>query len=262
NVDARDRISRILSERLGQGATFRVGVTYDEAFDPLAALPTPQECVANLNAVLAQQKITFAPGSAEVDGVARQVVDALAEVLTDCPQLEMEISGHTDSQGSEAGNRALSQARAEAVLSALQGRRLPVQAFVARGYGEDRPIANNATEEGREANRRIEFTLLREPEPAPAPSPVAEAEAAVAARQAGAGNAASEGAAATAAEAEAEAESADSDGTTLTIAAANAPDPVNGAVRSITIPAAAGVAEENLVFEAVEETFPRPPRRP
>ena len=272
NTEARDRISRILSERLGQGATFRIDVRYDEALDPLAALPTPQECVADLNAVMARQKITFAPGSAEVDGVARQVVDALAAVLADCPPLEMEISGHTDSQGSEGGNRALSQARAEAVLAALQGRRLPVQAFVAKGYGEERPIADNATEDGREANRRIEFTLLSEPEPAPAPSPVAEAEAAVAAQRAAAEAAAvadTDLAPETAAAQEApdaqgaeDAADAEESDTTLTVAAANGADPVNGAVRSVTIPAAAEGAEETFVFVPVEESYPRPPRRP
>ncbi len=72
----------------------------------------------------------------------------------------MEIAGHTDSQGGEQSNLALSQARAEAVLLGLQGRRVLVGALTAKGYGETRPIADNATEAGREANRRIEFTLL------------------------------------------------------------------------------------------------------
>jgi OOP family OmpA-OmpF porin len=71
----------------------------------------------------------------------------------------MEISGHTDAQGSEGGNKALSQARAEAVLLALQGRRVDISGMNAVGYGEASPIANNGTEEGREANRRIEFVL-------------------------------------------------------------------------------------------------------
>ena len=71
----------------------------------------------------------------------------------------MEIGGHTDSQGSEGGNQALSQARAEAVLLALQGRRVDVSGMTATGYGEAQPIADNQTEEGREANRRIEFVL-------------------------------------------------------------------------------------------------------
>jgi OOP family OmpA-OmpF porin len=146
----------------------------------LAALPTPEECAADLNAVMQREKITFAPGSAEIDASAAKIIDALTVVLGLCPALEMEISGHTDSQGSEGGNRALSQARAEAVLTALQGRRAPVTAFTAKGYGEENPVANNGSEEGREANRRIEFKLLSAPEPISAPSPVDLAQAAVA----------------------------------------------------------------------------------
>jgi OmpA-OmpF porin, OOP family len=71
----------------------------------------------------------------------------------------MDIGGHTDAQGSEGGNQSLSQARAEAVLLALQGRRVDVSGMTATGYGEAQPIADNETEEGREANRRIEFVL-------------------------------------------------------------------------------------------------------
>lgn len=162
NPDASARISQILSDKLGPGKTFKVDVRYDEERDPQKALPTPEECAAKLNAIVAAQKITFEPGSAEIDAAARSVIDALAAVLTDCPDLKIEIAGHTDAQGSEGGNLALSQARAEAVLVALQGRRLAVEGFRARGYGETVPLADNATEEGREANRRIEFTLLGE----------------------------------------------------------------------------------------------------
>lgn len=181
--DGRARISQILSDKLGQGKTFRINVTYDEAFDPLAALPTPAECAADLNAAMKRQKITFAPGSAEIDSGASKIIDALTEILTNCPPLEMEITGHTDSQGSSGGNLALSQARAEAVLTALQGRRLDVAAFVAKGYGQDDPIADNGTEDGREANRRIEFKLLSAPEPVAPPSGTALVEAAMASQQ-------------------------------------------------------------------------------
>jgi len=116
------------------------------------------------------QKITFTPGSAEIDVATAAVMDALATALTDCDGLAMEIAGHTDAQGSEDGNRALSQARAEAVLLALQGRRVDVSAMRATGYGEARPIADNGEEAGRDANRRIEFTLITPPQ-AEAPNP-------------------------------------------------------------------------------------------
>lgn len=162
--EARARITQILSDKLGPGQGFKVNITYDEKRDPLAALPTPQECLADMNAAMQRRKITFAPGSTEIDADANQTVEALAEILKGCPELRIEIGGHTDSQGSEEGNRALSQARAEAVLIALQGRRAPVALFTAVGYGEARPIADNGTEEGREANRRIEITLLADPD--------------------------------------------------------------------------------------------------
>ncbi len=157
--NAKARISQVLSDKLGQGQKFKVSVTYDETLDPLAALPTPQECASRLNAAEAKQKITFAPGSAEIAASANETLDALAEILTQCPALQLEIGGHTDAQGSTEGNRALSQARAEAVLLALQGRRAPVDGITAVGYGEGRPMGDNGTEAGREANRRIEFTL-------------------------------------------------------------------------------------------------------
>ncbi len=68
--------------------------------------------------------------------------------------------GFTDSQGRDEMNLSLSQDRAESVLDALRMRRVPVAAFEAVGYGEANPIADNETEEGREANRRIEFSLI------------------------------------------------------------------------------------------------------
>jgi OOP family OmpA-OmpF porin len=174
---AKGRISQVLSDKLGQGKTFKVSVRYDEALDPLASIPTPEECAASVDDLLSKRKITFTPGSAEIDGAAAGLMTALADVLTECPPLEMEIAGHTDAQGSEDGNRALSQARAEAVLVALQGRRVDVSGMTAVGYGEAAPIADNDTEAGREANRRIEFSLKGAPPLVPTPS--AEAAAAV-----------------------------------------------------------------------------------
>ena len=170
---ARARISQILSDKLGQGEQFKVSVTYDEDLDPLAALPTPQECADEVSAVLSKSKITFPPGSAEIDGQTATIMDALAKILEDCATAKLEIAGYTDSQGSEEGNRALSQARAEAVLLALQGRGVDVTNISAKGYGEDNPIADNDTEEGREANRRIEFALIGQPAAPAAPAPAA-----------------------------------------------------------------------------------------
>ena len=181
SLSASDRVSQILSGKLGQGQQFKVSVRYDEERDPLAALPTPEECLATVNGLLAGQKITFPPGSAEIDAQTGQLMTRIADTLNECAVMPLEIAGHTDSQGSEEGNRALSQARAEAVLVALQGRRVEVGQMRAVGYGEARPIADNGTEEGREANRRIEFTLIGAPAAATAAAATPPTDAAPAA---------------------------------------------------------------------------------
>jgi OOP family OmpA-OmpF porin len=157
---AKARISQILSGKLGKGKTFKVNVRYDKALDPIASIPTPEECVQDVDAVLSKQKITFTPGSAELDAATGSVMSALASALKGCAAIRIEIAGHTDSQGSDQGNLSLSQARAEAVLLALQGRQVDVSGMIAKGYGETVPLADNGSEAGREANRRIEFTLM------------------------------------------------------------------------------------------------------
>lgn len=180
---AKVRISQILSEKLGQGQTFKVAVTYNKDLDPLAGMPSPHECAQDVDDVLARQKITFTPGSAEVDSKAAAVMKALADVLKDCPGVKMQVAGYTDAQGSEEDNRGLSQARAQTVILVLQGQNVDVSGMVAKGFGEANPIADNSTEAGREANRRIEFTLIGGED-----KPVAAAsDAAAAAPEAGSG---------------------------------------------------------------------------
>ena len=179
NPEARAEISRILSDQLGSAEHFAIAVTYQESLDPEAALPTPEECVSTIGAVLAVRKVTFAPGSADIDADALSTIDRIAGVMADCSAVPMEIAGHTDSQGRETMNQQLSQQRAEAVLTALQARRVLTGNLSPRGYGEAVPIADNGTEAGREANRRIEFTLPPpETEVASETAPVAESEAA------------------------------------------------------------------------------------
>jgi len=164
NPDVSDAVARLLADKLG-GAVFAIDIRYDERLDPVAMAPSPARCIAEIGEILAARKITFAPGSARIDTEAGETLDKIAEVLRGCGPMELEIAGHTDSQGRAEMNLALSQRRAEAVLDALLARRVPVSGFSAMGYGQERPIADNATAAGREANRRIEFRLTAEPEP-------------------------------------------------------------------------------------------------
>lgn len=158
--DARAEIARLLSSKLGEGEDYDIEVTYREALDPVASLPEPEECLAELKQIQEVQKINFEPGSAQIDAASLGAMDDIAEVLKVCGDIRLEIGGYTDSQGREEMNLQLSQARAQAVLNELRMRRVLTASYSARGYGEENPIADNGSEEGREANRRIEFTLM------------------------------------------------------------------------------------------------------
>jgi OOP family OmpA-OmpF porin len=162
--DASAMIAGFLSDKLGEQNQFSIDVTYKEELDPVASRPTPDECEARIAEVQADDKINFEPGSANIDANGSAIMDRIAEILSECGEIRMEIQGHTDSQGREVMNEQLSQSRARAVLNELRLRRVLTSSFTAKGYGESDPIADNNTEEGREANRRIKFKLIR-PEP-------------------------------------------------------------------------------------------------
>ncbi len=160
STDARDTVSRILSSKLGNGQKFTLNIRYEEKLDPLLGLPTPEECAEDINQAIAAHKINFEPGSAQITRDAGGTLDAIAGIMKQCADVPMEIGGHTDSQGREEMNLDLSEQRAKAVLAALMDRRVLTGSLSAKGYGETVPIADNDTEAGREANRRIEFRLL------------------------------------------------------------------------------------------------------
>jgi OOP family OmpA-OmpF porin len=160
NPAASDQMAKLISEKLGQGAVFNLNLSYDERFDPVAMQPTPARCEAWIAEILARQKITFPAGSTNVAPGAGRVLDEIADVLRQCGRLDLEVAGHTDSQGNLDTNMRLSQQRAEAVIAALLARGVPVSSIVAKGYGPEFPIADNGTAAGREINRRIEFRLI------------------------------------------------------------------------------------------------------
>ncbi len=158
--DASAEVAKLFSTRLGETATYDLTITYDEPPIPENQPLSPEQCQDLLTKVQENGKITFEPGSATVAEGSNATLDLVAGVLEDCGPVRLEIQGHTDSQGRETMNERLSQARAQSVLNELRARRIPTLTFVARGYGEAQPIADNETEEGREANRRIVFQML------------------------------------------------------------------------------------------------------
>lgn len=119
--------------------------------------PDAQTCANAMTATLFHSPINFLTGSARLDAKASRVINEMASVAALCVEtghLRAEIGGHTDSVGDAAGNRALSEARANAVRAALIARGVASEALTAHGYGESDPIDTNDTEEGRAANRR------------------------------------------------------------------------------------------------------------
>ncbi|MEN2993605.1 MAG: FG-GAP-like repeat-containing protein [Bacteroidia bacterium] len=87
-------------------------------------------------------------------------LERVVRFLQENPSLRVEISGHTDSDGSDIYNLRLSQARAQAVVDYLVGRGIEATRLVARGYGESRPVAPNDTPENKQKNRRTELKIL------------------------------------------------------------------------------------------------------
>lgn len=101
--------------------------------------------------------VNFQTGKAVILPVSQGVLDQVAQSLVDNPDVNVEVGGHTDSQGSEAANLRLSQARADAVRQYLIGKGVAAARITAKGYGEGSPVADNTTAAGRAANRRVEL---------------------------------------------------------------------------------------------------------
>jgi outer membrane protein OmpA-like peptidoglycan-associated protein len=103
--------------------------------------------------------ITFATDQDTVKPEFYQVLNSVALVLKKYNQTLVDVFGHTDSTGSEQHNLDLSQRRALAVANYLSAQGVDSRRFAVTGFGESRPIASNATAEGRSQNRRVEIQL-------------------------------------------------------------------------------------------------------
>jgi outer membrane protein OmpA-like peptidoglycan-associated protein len=101
--------------------------------------------------------ILFDLDRATLRGESRAVLDEVVKLLQTDPVLRLEVQGHTDATGSAERNRALSEKRAQAVVDALATMGIEGGRLTAKGYGADVPVADNATEDGRQKNRRVEL---------------------------------------------------------------------------------------------------------
>jgi outer membrane protein OmpA-like peptidoglycan-associated protein len=114
------------------------------------------------------EQVQFETGTALLRPDSFGLLQQVADVLRQHPEIEScEVAGHTDDTGTSQLNRELSLARARAVMDWLVVHGVEARRLTARGYGDTRPIADNATEEGRTRNRRVEFLILRRAASAP-----------------------------------------------------------------------------------------------
>jgi OOP family OmpA-OmpF porin len=106
-----------------------------------------------------KQTVFFDTNRATIKPVSFALLNDVAKALADNPKIKVEIQGHTDSQADDNFNLKLSQRRAESVRTYLAGRGISKDRMLPKGYGEDVPIADNRTADGRSQNRRVEFVI-------------------------------------------------------------------------------------------------------
>ena len=125
--------------------------------------PPPARVVLTPSSIQINDKVQFQLGSAKLLEVSFSLLDEVARIVVENPQIEViQVEGHTDSTGGAARNRELSKLRAESVRAYLIGKGIAKGRLVAKGFGPDVPIAGNETPEGREANRRVEFNIIKQ----------------------------------------------------------------------------------------------------
>lgn len=104
--------------------------------------------------------INFDVDKATLRPDAQPVIDEINKLLTADPSLKLSIEGHTDNTGTAAHNQELSTSRARSVLGALVGLGIDPARLQSKGFGQDKPVADNGSEEGRASNRRVELVKL------------------------------------------------------------------------------------------------------
>ncbi|MER8520522.1 OmpA family protein [Mesorhizobium sp. M0644] len=131
------------------------------ATDAAKANFSDEECLNRFEVLSRTGAIYFRPASARLDTQSRPLLEEVVGVVGKCPGLKVEVSGHTDSDGSSAANKLLSERRAQAVADAIVAAGIARTQIMAIGYGEERPVTGNDTPKNKALNRRIEFSATK-----------------------------------------------------------------------------------------------------
>jgi outer membrane protein OmpA-like peptidoglycan-associated protein len=161
-VQAQDEGLKALGGRV-QGSEARIQALEKDAAaraQAFANLPKPPTLL--MSTVLTDDKIKFSSGRAQLtDAAGRELDQLVAKLKADNQPVFVEIQGHTDATGSDAGNQQLGLQRAEAVRLHLARAGLPLARMATISYGESAPLADNHTREGRSINRRVQLIVMR-----------------------------------------------------------------------------------------------------
>jgi OmpA-OmpF porin, OOP family len=102
-------------------------------------------------------QINFETGKSVIQPESQNIIDRIAEMLNTDAALKVSIEGHTDNVGNAAANKTLSENRARAVVNALAAKGIDKSRLSAKGWGQEKPVADNSTDEGKAKNRRVEI---------------------------------------------------------------------------------------------------------
>ena len=160
----RDRTEKIVGAGIGAVAGGAIGAYMDKQQQELRrrtagtgvdVTRVGDELILNM-----PSSITFPINSYEIQPQFRATLDQVAQTLVEYPSTYIDIYGHTDPSGGDAINIPLSQNRAQSVANYLATRGVNPARMATRGFGSSQPIADNSTEAGRAANRRVEIRVV------------------------------------------------------------------------------------------------------
>ncbi len=117
-------------------------------------------CAGRFEIISRTGAIYFKTGSAELDNESKPLLESIVQIVRRCPNLRIQVAGHTDSSGVASTNKALSEARAKAVVSWLVGNGVAPARLEAVGFGDTHPVAPNDSAWNMSRNRRIAFSVV------------------------------------------------------------------------------------------------------
>lgn len=152
-------------DRLLPGTPVAVATPRPSSTGASAALETEgnfsrEACLGRFEILSRSRSVNFAPGTSRLDSKSTSFLDSLFDIISRCPDMVVEVGGHTDDLGSDASNQRLSQKRANAVVTYLTQKGLGTERLQPVGYGETSPLVPNSNRKNRAKNRRIAFKVL------------------------------------------------------------------------------------------------------